>query len=81
MIMRGTTPRSLNWRGALGAFGLAALLLPVNPGWAQKPDVEEKTEIFVRDQEPGDVLERVELPHSEVRVVVKLDKGQWTLVP
>src|SRR5882724_61166 len=38
MIMRGKTPRSLNRPGVLGMLGLAALLLPLSPTWAQKND-------------------------------------------
>ena len=42
MIMSGTTPRLLGVWGTLGSLGLAAVLLPVNATWAQKP--EEKQE-------------------------------------
>ena len=47
MIMSGTTPRALSWRGLLAVLGLGALLLPLLPAWAQaqppaKPDVREK---------------------------------------
>src|SRR5260370_54446 len=31
MIMRGTTPRTLSWRGMLVVFGLGAFLLPLLP--------------------------------------------------
>jgi len=36
MIMQGTTPRALSWRGLLGLLGLGAFLLPVMPSWAQE---------------------------------------------
>jgi beta-lactamase regulating signal transducer with metallopeptidase domain len=36
MIMRGTTPRALTCGGWLAVLGLAALLLPLMPGWAQE---------------------------------------------
>jgi hypothetical protein len=35
MIMRGTPPRALSWRGCLAVLGLGALLLPLLPAWAQ----------------------------------------------
>lgn len=35
MIMRGTTPRRLNWGGFLAVLGAGALLLPLLPTWAQ----------------------------------------------
>jgi hypothetical protein len=37
MIMRGTTPRALGWRGAFAVLSLGALLLPVLPTRAQAP--------------------------------------------
>src|SRR5438132_13752579 len=35
MIMRGTTPRTLSAAGSLAVLGLAAVLLPLYPSWAQ----------------------------------------------
>src|SRR5207245_115809 len=35
MIMRGTTPRALSTAGSLAVLGLAAVLLPLYPSWAQ----------------------------------------------
>jgi beta-lactamase regulating signal transducer with metallopeptidase domain len=35
MIMRGTTPRALSAAGCLAVLGLAAVLLPLYPTWAQ----------------------------------------------
>jgi len=50
MIMRGTTPRTLGWRGAAAVVGLGALLLPLLPAWvqAQAPAKVEKVEEGVR---------------------------------
>ena len=45
MIMNGKTPRLVGLWGTLGSLGLAAVLLPVNATWAQKP--EEKKEITI----------------------------------
>ena len=35
MIVRAKTPRGLSWAGRLGVLGLAALILPLAPIWAQ----------------------------------------------
>src|SRR6266851_1048532 len=35
MIMRGTTPKALSAAGSLAVLGLAAVLLPLYPSWAQ----------------------------------------------
>lgn len=35
MVMKGTTPRTLGWKGSLGAIALAGCLLPIGPTWAQ----------------------------------------------
>jgi beta-lactamase regulating signal transducer with metallopeptidase domain len=54
MIMQGTTPRGLSWTGLLSVFGLATLLLPLSPTWAQKADDENRSET------DRDVQEQVE---------------------
>src|SRR5271157_1470766 len=38
MIVQARTPKALSWTGRLGVLGLAALILPLAPTWAQKPD-------------------------------------------
>ena len=38
MIVQARTPKSLSWAGRLGVLGLAALILPLAPTWAQKQD-------------------------------------------
>ena len=52
MIMRGTTPRTLGWRGAAVVIGLGALLLPMLPAWvqAQTPAKTEAKEVKVEDK-------------------------------
>ncbi len=42
MIVRGATPRSLTWGGLLIVFGIAALLLPTVPTFAQSQRREER---------------------------------------
>src|SRR5208283_5196538 len=37
MIVQARTPKALSWAGRLGVLGLAALILPLAPTWAQKP--------------------------------------------
>ena len=48
MIMNGTTPRLLGVWGTLGSLGLAAVLLPVNATWAQKPEEKKEVTIIVK---------------------------------
>lgn len=38
MVMKGTTPRALGWKGGLAALALSGVLLPMSPTWAQKAD-------------------------------------------
>ena len=38
MIVRARTPKGLSWAGRLAVLGLAALLLPLAPSWAQDND-------------------------------------------
>lgn len=46
MVMKGTTPRTLGWKGSLGAMTLAGALLPIGPTWAQKaPEGDEVVSI------------------------------------
>jgi beta-lactamase regulating signal transducer with metallopeptidase domain len=47
MIMRAKTPKSLSWAGRIAVLGMAALLLPLAPSWA-----ENKT---ITPIEPGEV--------------------------
>ena len=35
MIMRGTTPKALGWRGLLAVLGTGLLMLPLLPAWAR----------------------------------------------
>ena len=36
MIVRAKTPKGLSWAGRIAVLGMAALLLPLAPSWAQK---------------------------------------------
>ena len=42
MIMRGTTPKALGWRGCVTVLGLGALLLPLLPASAQRKPANNK---------------------------------------
>lgn len=42
MIMRGTTPRALSAAGSLAVLGLAAVLLPFYPTWAQSEQAGQR---------------------------------------
>ena len=51
MILSESTPRRLGGWGMLGLFGLAAMMLPVNATWAQKPEEPQKVEVVVKSIE------------------------------
>jgi beta-lactamase regulating signal transducer with metallopeptidase domain len=52
MILCGTTPRALGWRGAFVLFGLGGLLLPALPAWGQEPKPAEKVQIKIAGDDP-----------------------------
>jgi bla regulator protein BlaR1 len=83
MIMLGTTSRRLTWRGALGAFAAAALLLPLSPSWAQKPEDQGEQKVFVVEtsDEVGDstIEARTEPIKTEIEVVVADDKEKTAI--
>jgi beta-lactamase regulating signal transducer with metallopeptidase domain len=47
MIMSGNVPRLVSAWGALGSLAIAAVLLPVNATWAQKPAENDKEDVVV----------------------------------
>lgn len=51
MIMQGRTPRSLTWTGIAGVLGLAAMLLPLTPSFAQRP-VEGDNRLLREERNP-----------------------------
>jgi beta-lactamase regulating signal transducer with metallopeptidase domain len=57
MIMRGTTPRSLTWRGLVALLVLGGLLLPLLPTWAQDGAGEENR---AKDPAPKDEVDKAE---------------------
>jgi hypothetical protein len=79
MIMRGTTPRALGWRGAFVVLALGALLLPVLPTRAQAPAREAEGEEgttkrvrVVRDEEgPSPELQKAEAELRRLEVEIK----------
>ena len=86
MIMLGTTPRRLTWRGALGAFAAGTLLLPLSPSWAQKPEepaepVEQKVFVVETSDEVAtpSIETRVEPIKTEIELVVA-DENQKTAI-
>jgi bla regulator protein BlaR1 len=60
MIMSGTTPRMLGLWGTLGSLGLAVVLLPVNPTWAQKTEEKREVRVIVKtDDDASDSADKV----------------------
>ena len=53
MIVQARTPKALSWAGRLGVLGLAALILPLAPTWAQKADTPKSD--AARDTATADV--------------------------
>ena len=41
MIMRAKTPKGLSWAGRFTVLGMAAVLLPLAPSWAQQGETEK----------------------------------------
>jgi beta-lactamase regulating signal transducer with metallopeptidase domain len=90
MIMSGATPRRLGTWGALGALGLAAVLLPVGATWAQKPEKPQEVQVVVKTIDvtgDGDAVVRLETEtdspqHSVAGVIAALEdapEGRITL--
>jgi beta-lactamase regulating signal transducer with metallopeptidase domain len=73
MIMSGTTPRLLGVRGTLALLGMAALLLPVNATWGQKP--EQKTQLSVDVQSDNDSTKAADATATVERGNPKVDGG------
>jgi beta-lactamase regulating signal transducer with metallopeptidase domain len=70
MIMRGTTPRTLGWRGGVAVVGLGALLLPLLPAWVQAqptPKTEDVKKIEdVKVVTPNALAEEAEKDGAEL---------------
>ncbi|MDG3004575.1 M56 family metallopeptidase [Paludisphaera mucosa] len=60
MVMKGTTPRTLGWRGSLGALALAGVLLPMSPTWARKTEAAAVTFVAAGDDEIVRVGQKVD---------------------
>jgi beta-lactamase regulating signal transducer with metallopeptidase domain len=83
MIMRGTTPRALGWRGALTVLTLGALLLPVLPTRAQeRPGREdERGEAVrrvrvVREDDDSPALQRAEAELKRLEAEIQRKKAE-----
>ncbi len=64
MILSGTTPRNLGWRGTLTLLGLGAILLPALPAWAfdeTKVETKDDIQIIVKDGELDALKARLDL--------------------
>ncbi len=80
MIVRAKTPKRLSWAGRLAVMGLAALLLPLAPSWAQKDTTEPaRTDLDRRadrvDQLVQDDLKSLE-PHE---ALARVEMREWNL--
>ena len=60
MIVDAKTPRSLSWSGRMAVLGVATLLLPLAPSWAQNDETTHAA-----SSQPGDVDEPRASGHIE----------------
>jgi len=75
LIMRGTTPRSLSWRGLLAVLSLGGMLLPLLPTWAQEKPPSIKLELeIVKDLKPGDAADLAKARAEIQRLRAELEK-------
>ena len=51
MIVGARTPKGLSWAGRLAVLGLAALVLPLAPGWAQNKNKNQTADVADRLRE------------------------------
>jgi beta-lactamase regulating signal transducer with metallopeptidase domain len=76
MIVRASTPRSLSWFGRLAVLGMAALILPLAPTWAQnKPAKPDQTGIARPKQAENNKLQAGAAAQREFRASVSLTAG------
>jgi beta-lactamase regulating signal transducer with metallopeptidase domain len=73
MIMRGNTPRALTAAGALALLGLAAVLLPLVPTWAQQPPRKDSERLTEQEEKELQELRRMIL---ERRQAARAQGGQ-----
>ena len=78
MIMRGTTPRTLGWRGAAAVVALGALLLPMLPAWVQA-QAPAKAETDVQKGEDGDRKDVEIFKYNAVYSSADLEKARAEL--
>jgi beta-lactamase regulating signal transducer with metallopeptidase domain len=82
MIMRGTTPRALGWRGALAVLALGALLLPVLPTRAQAPAREAEREEaakrvrVIRDGDSSPELQKAEMELKRLEAEIQRKRAE-----
>jgi beta-lactamase regulating signal transducer with metallopeptidase domain len=66
MIVGAKTPKGLSWAGRLAVLGLATLLLPLSPSWAQQSDV---------GQRPNDPPRAPALPANRAESMVEVQRA------
>ena len=73
MIMLGTTPRRLGWASALGALALSAVLLPLTPSWAQKPQDKVEAHAFAIELRDDTDAKTGQAEKSQIEFVIASD--------
>lgn len=68
MIMRGTTPRAMTWRGLVAVLLVAGLLLPALPVWAQQGDKDSAAALKELREKLAELEKKLGRPAEAPRV-------------
>ena len=71
MIVQARTPKALSWAGRLGVLGLAALILPLAPTWAQNQKADTPKPDGGRDTATADVKPDGDINANKARQQLK----------
>ena len=71
MIVQARTPKALSWAGRLGVLGLAALILPLAPTWAQNQKADTPKPDGDRDTATADVKPDGDIHANKARQQLK----------
>ena len=71
MIVQARTPKALSWAGRLGVLGLAALILPLAPTWAQNQKADTPKPGGDRDTAIADVKPDGDIHANKARQQLK----------
>ena len=67
MIVRAKTPKGLSWAGRIAVLGMAALLLPLAPSWAQDDAEQRVAEKLQNDPELSAIASQIKTTTEQLR--------------